>query len=168
MNKVSSGTRRSLITPSTVRVNRKRPVRSSASRSGSCSRSDSLTTCSSATRPVLVSIAPYISGLGFYSDDWAFIGAYATASTQSVSGYFAASHSPHHAMRPVQLLLSAVLYDRFDLAPAGYHLFNAVLVVLNPLLCYRVLRELRVPRVAALAAAIRPAAVRALSFPQKN
>src|SRR5688572_28292594 len=77
---------------------------------------------------VLVSIAPYISGLGFYSDDWAFIGAYATASTQSVSGYFAASHSPHHAMRPVQLLLSAVLYEVFDLAPYGYHLFNAALV----------------------------------------
>src|SRR5688572_22218068 len=79
---------------------------------------------------VLLSIAPYISGLGFYSDDWAFIGAYATASTQSVSGYFAASHSPHHAMRPVQLLLSAVLYRLFDLAPLGPHLFNAVLVVL--------------------------------------
>src|SRR5918993_2340283 len=77
---------------------------------------------------VLISIAPYISGLGFYSDDWAFIGAYATASTPSVSGYFAASHSPHHAMRPVQLLLSAVLYGLFDLSPSGYHLFNAVLV----------------------------------------
>src|SRR5687768_16212746 len=99
---------------------------------------------------VLVSVAPYISGLGFYSDDWAFIGAYATAPTQSVSGYFAESHSPHHAMRPVQLLLGAVLYRLFDLAPYGHHLFNAVLVILNPLLCYRLLQELRVPRVTTL------------------
>ena len=62
---------------------------------------------------VLLSVAPYVHRLGFYSDDWAFFGAYANAGSQTVEGYFEASNSAHHAMRPVQLWLCAVLYRVF-------------------------------------------------------
>lgn len=99
---------------------------------------------------VLLSLAAYVTRLGFYSDDWAFFGRYATAESPTVAGYFDASYSAHHAMRPVQLWLCAVLYRLFGLEPLGYHVFNAVLLVLNPLLCYWLFRELRVPRVVAL------------------
>ena len=103
---------------------------------------------------VLLSLAGYVSRLGFYSDDWAFFGRYATAQSATVAAYFEASHSAHHAMRPVQLWLCAFLYWLFGLDPLGYHLFNAVLIVLNPLLGYWLLRELRVPRVISLPVAL--------------
>ena len=35
---------------------------------------------------VILSFAWYAPRLGFYSDDWAFFGRYATAANQSVSG----------------------------------------------------------------------------------
>lgn len=103
---------------------------------------------------VLLSLAGYVGRLGFYSDDWAFIGRYATAQSATVAGYFEASYSAHHAMRPVQLWLCAFLYRLFGLEPLGYHLFNAALIVVNPLLCYWLLRELRAPRVIGLSVAL--------------
>ncbi|HEX6315735.1 MAG TPA: hypothetical protein VFZ73_12785 [Gemmatimonadaceae bacterium] len=102
------------------------------------------------TLAVLLSLAAYLPRLGFYSDDWSFFGAYATAESPTVGGYFRASYSAHHAMRPVQLWLCAIAYRVFGLEPLGYHLFNAALIVLNPLLCYSLLRELQVHRVVAL------------------
>lgn len=103
---------------------------------------------------VLLSLAAYVGRLGFYSDDWAFLGRYATAQSATVTGYFEASFSAHHAMRPVQLWLCAFLYWLFGLEPLGYHLFNAMLVVLNPMLCYWLLRELRLPRLISLPIAL--------------
>ncbi|RPI48833.1 MAG: hypothetical protein EHM55_24920, partial [Acidobacteria bacterium] len=43
---------------------------------------------------VVLSIISYIGGLGFYSDDWAFIGLYATAPDQTILGLYRASTSP--------------------------------------------------------------------------
>ena len=102
----------------------------------------------------LLSLAGYVGRLGFYSDDWAFFGRYATAPSATIADYVEASYSAHHAMRPVQLWLCAFLYRLFGLDPLGYHLFNAVLIVLNPLLGYWLLRELRVPRVISLPVAL--------------
>lgn len=103
---------------------------------------------------VLFSLAGYVGRLGFYSDDWAFFGRYATVSEPSVAAYFDASYSAHHAMRPVQLWLCAFSYRLFGLDPLGYHLFNAAFVVLNPVLCYWLLRELRVARVVCVSIAL--------------
>ncbi|HET7694709.1 MAG TPA: hypothetical protein VFK57_03310 [Vicinamibacterales bacterium] len=103
---------------------------------------------------VTLSLLWYLPGLGFYSDDWAFLGMYATSADQTVRGFYDASHSPQHAMRPVQLWLCAALYGLFGLDPLGYHLVNAVFVVLNPLLVYAIGRELRLSRVVALPVAL--------------
>ena len=103
---------------------------------------------------IVLSLAWYATRLGFYSDDWAFFGPYATATDQTVAGYFNASHSDVHAMRPVQLWLCAVLYRFFGMDPLGYHLFNGLLIVLNPILCYGIARELRVSRTIALPVAL--------------
>ena len=101
-----------------------------------------------------VSLAWYTPHLGFYSDDWAFLGRYATSADQTVGGLFEASYSSQHAMRPMQVWLCAILYRTFGMDPTGYHLFNGVLLVLNPILCYAIARELRVPRTIALSTAL--------------
>lgn len=103
---------------------------------------------------IFLSLASYVPHLGFYSDDWAFLGLYATAKDQTIGGYFEASHADVHAMRPVQLWLCAVLYRFFGLDPLGYHLFNGLLIVLNPILCYAIARKLRVSRTIALPVAL--------------
>ncbi|HET7618183.1 MAG TPA: hypothetical protein VFK20_06700 [Vicinamibacterales bacterium] len=101
-----------------------------------------------------LSCAWYVPRLGFYSDDWAFLGRYATAADQTVAGLFAASYSSHHAMRPVQLWLCAALYRTFGLEPLGYHLFNTAILLSLPILVYVILRELQLPRSIALSAAL--------------
>lgn len=103
---------------------------------------------------VFLSLVWYVPHLGFYSDDWAFLGMYATAPDQTIRGFFEASYSAQHAMRPVQLWLCAVLYRMFGMEPAGYHWVNAVLVMLNPVLVYVLGRAIHVPRVIALAVAL--------------
>jgi len=103
---------------------------------------------------VIISCVSYTPGLGFYSDDWAFLGRYATAAEQSIHGYFTASYSEHHAMRPVQLWLCAGLYRMFGLNPLPYHLFNGLLHVINAVLCAAVARRLGVHRRIAVAVAL--------------
>ena len=101
-----------------------------------------------------LSLAWYAPHLGFYSDDWAFLGRYATSADQTVGGLFEASYSSQHAMRPLQVWLCAILYRTFGMDPTGYHVFNGVLLVLNPLLCYAIARELRIPRSIAFSTAL--------------
>ena len=103
---------------------------------------------------VVLSFASYGPRLGFYSDDWAFLGLYASAAEQSVAGFYEASMSSQHAMRPVQVWLCAVLYALFGLEPLGYHLFNGALLVANAVLVYAIARELRAARLIALAVAL--------------
>jgi hypothetical protein len=103
---------------------------------------------------VLLSLVWYVPRLGFYSDDWAFLGLYATSADQTLRGLYDASYSAQHAMRPVQLWMCALLYRVFGLAPLGYHLVNAVLVVANALLVYAIACELRLPRTVAVSLAL--------------
>ena len=103
---------------------------------------------------VVLSFVSYGPRLGFYSDDWAFFGLYATAAEQSIAGFYDASISSQHAMRPVQVWLCAALYALFDLEPLGYHLFNGALLVANAVLVHAIARELRAPRVIGLAVAL--------------
>ena len=99
---------------------------------------------------VILSFAWYAPRLGFYSDDWAFFGRYATAANQTISGFYKASMSPVHAMRPVQVWLCAALYRLFGMEPFGYHLFNGVLLVASALFLYAIARELGAARVVCL------------------
>ena len=96
---------------------------------------------------VVCSLVWYVPHLGFYSDDWAFLGMYATTPDQTIRGFYDASYSAQHAMRPVQLWLCAALYRVFGMEPLGYHVVNAFLVVLNPVLVYAIARELQISRV---------------------
>ena len=103
---------------------------------------------------VILSLVWYAPQLGFYSDDWAFLARYVTSPDQSLAGLYAASHSPQHASRPVQLWVCALLYWLFGIDPAGHQLVTAVLLVCNALLVYAIATALGVPRPIALSVAL--------------
>jgi hypothetical protein len=103
---------------------------------------------------VAATFSPYIAGLGFYSDDWAFLSVLSNSDDQSILGLvhqqFASNDAIRIQARPTQIAYQAVLYRTFGLEPLGYHLFNAAVFAAIAILGYQVLRELRLPRVVAL------------------
>jgi len=103
---------------------------------------------------VLLSLILYLPGLGFYSDDWHFLGALSTSSDRSLVGLYTAIHTDEVAMRPVQVAYLAALYRMFGLSPLGYHLVNAAVLLCSTVLLYLVARALREWRVIALAVAV--------------
>lgn len=93
----------------------------------------------------------YAPRLGFYSDDWSFLGYLAVNPDQSLTGLYQLMMSfPDVASRPTHAFYFALLYWLFGPSPLGYHLVNAVVFSLGVLLFHAVLRELRVPRAVAL------------------
>lgn len=100
---------------------------------------------------VLVSLVLYIRQLGFYSDDWSFLGSLSLSADDSLAGLFKSIYSPWVRMRPVQVFYLALLYWLFGAQPLGYHLVNALLLILGVALFYLALVELGLPRVYALA-----------------
>lgn len=101
---------------------------------------------------VALSALPYVSQLGFYSDDW-----------DLMSGFEAARRSGHSVIganlarfdvRPVQAVYLALLHGAFGLRPLGYHLVNTAVIAASTLLLYLLLPRLRVSRGEAFAAAL--------------
>lgn len=101
---------------------------------------------------VVLSAAPYLPRLGFYSDDWAFLGMLTTAEDPSLGGLVQEQLDRNYMrMRPTQVLYQAALHRAFGVEPLGYHLVNAGVLVAVAVLLYWVLRELRLPRSLAVA-----------------
>jgi hypothetical protein len=90
---------------------------------------------------VLLSLVLYLKNLGFYSDDWHFIGLLSNASDQSLFG-LVESVFPDTRLRPVQTLYVAGLYWLFGSDPIGYHMVNASVFTLMIALFYLSLNEL--------------------------
>src|SRR5437867_8723027 len=89
-----------------------------------------------------LSCSPYITGLGFYSDDWAFLASFSRFSRHVIlASMLSLVHLRHHVevFRPGQILYMAILYKLFGLEPLGYHVVNttvpAVASVLYILYC---------------------------------
>lgn len=100
---------------------------------------------------VLLSLILYVRGLGFYSDDWGYLGYLRTSEDQSPIGLFhVLSGSANIRSRPVQALYQAGLYWLFGLHPLGYHLVNSGVLLAGVVLFYLVLRELNQGRVLTL------------------
>ncbi len=99
----------------------------------------------------VLAIAPFLTGLGFYSDDWAFLAISSNSPDQSLGGTYRAL-LPHDRMRPVAWLYRAALYKAFGLEPLPYHVVNTLVLAGCALLFYLALRELGTPRVYAVAA----------------
>ncbi len=100
---------------------------------------------------VLLSVIPYIQGLGFYSDDWNFLGYLSVSKDQSLVGLFRSLYSQWVRMRPVQILYLAGLYWLFGPHPLGYHIVNAAIFLSSIVLFYLALRGMGQRRVLALA-----------------
>ena len=102
---------------------------------------------------VTFSVAPYVTQLGFYSDDWTYLGVLLNSSDQSFTGLFKAQYAftAYLRQRPTQIALQAVLFRSFGLDPLGYHLVNAAILASVALLVYGILRELETHRAISLA-----------------
>ena len=102
---------------------------------------------------VLLSLALYVGGLGFYSDDWGFLALLAGARDRSLLGLAQALYAGDVVIRqrPLQVIYLAGLYRLFGLQPLGYHLANAAALAAGAVLLYLALRELGQPRLLALA-----------------
>ncbi|MEZ5290903.1 MAG: hypothetical protein R2745_07475 [Vicinamibacterales bacterium] len=99
---------------------------------------------------VATSALPYVTHLGFYSDDWDFIGGMATARDQTLGGYMRTIWDQDPA-RPVFARVVALEYWLFGAAPLGYHLVNHALLAAASVFLYLSLRRLGLPRVLAVA-----------------
>jgi hypothetical protein len=93
-----------------------------------------------------LSAAPYVSRLGFYSDDWAILADFHFKGVGSSLQTFAA--------RPMQGLYLGALYKLFGLDPLGYHIVNTIVIGACVPLIYSLLLRLKIDRRSALATAI--------------
>lgn len=100
---------------------------------------------------IALSVALYVSALGFYDDDWAFLGDLWFSKDQSLLGLFRTFNEGERQVRPMQVAYLPMLYWWFGLNPLGYHLVNGVVLVSGVLLFYWSLRELQPSRLLALA-----------------
>lgn len=92
---------------------------------------------------VVLSLAWYQTGLGFYQDDWKFLAYLHNSRDQSLSGLFHSLNLDRNIRaRPVQAGTLVLLYKLFHLSPIGYHIFNAVVLVAIALLLFLLLLEL--------------------------
>jgi len=100
---------------------------------------------------VAFSTVRYVTGLGFYSDDWAFLQLMYSSPDQSFGGLVSALYRGDVVIqqRPVQVVFLAALYALFDLNPLGYHLANSCVLIAMAVTFYLILRELRVGRLLA-------------------
>lgn len=100
---------------------------------------------------VLLSALASVQGLGFSSDDWDTMAAFANARSHSLPALFTAGYHPaiNHT-RPGEILYQATLYWLFGLSPLGYHVINAIVLAAMAMLLAALLHELGAPRVLAL------------------
>lgn len=98
---------------------------------------------------VACSFAVYVRQLGLYSDDWSFLSLLRFVPDQTFLALFATMHE-ELSTRPMQALQLAALYRAFGLEPLGYHLVNTAIFAGAIVVFYAALRELRLPRMAAL------------------
>lgn len=97
---------------------------------------------------VALAAVPYLTGLGFYSDDYAFLATMSSAETQSWWALFQSlMMSPNLAARPVQAAYLATLYMVFGLSPLPGHVTNLIIFSIGILFFYASLRRLRLPRI---------------------
>ncbi len=94
---------------------------------------------------VIVSALPYLAGLRFYSDDWAFLANPFLPSSDGFATRFTGMvlSDSNMRVRPVQAAYLVWSVKAFGLHPLPYHIAGMVLLSLTVLLLYLVLVELQ-------------------------
>ena len=97
---------------------------------------------------VLLSALPYLSGLGFYSDDWSFRSDFGSQSHESAFRIFmdAVKADDNLRIRPVQTAYLVLTIRSFGDHFLPYHLLSTLLLGVVVILLYAILRELRTGR----------------------
>lgn len=115
------------------------------------SRKEVIIDCLFLCSVVILSLASYIYKLGFYSDDWAFLGSFSLSHNQSIFHLYQVATTPNTFMRPMQNLYDAILFWLFGLNPLGYQLVNALVFISIIILFYLILRQLKISRIITIA-----------------
>jgi hypothetical protein len=100
---------------------------------------------------VLLAVVWYLPRLGFYSDDWVFLGAMHSWKFSLAIQYAALGDV---RMRPVQAFLLAILHHTFGTNPLPFHLVNNAALITGVICVYLVLVELRLSRIVSVAVAL--------------
>jgi hypothetical protein len=99
-----------------------------------------------------LSAVPYLTGLGFYSDDYAFLATMTQTEPQTFRALLQSLlESPNLAPRPVQAAYLAMLYKAFGLSSLPGHVVNHVVFATGILFFYAALRRLGLPRFTSVA-----------------
>lgn len=103
-----------------------------------------------------LSVCPYLLGLGFYSDDWRFLGVLENSGRDNLleEYRFFRDNDAWVRYRPMQILLLSALHRAFGVSPLGYHLTNQIFLLLAGGLLYLALLELGFPRLLAFGSAV--------------
>jgi hypothetical protein len=100
---------------------------------------------------VLLAVVGYLPRLGFYSDDWAFLGTMSLAGSSVAEQYAALGNV---TMRPVQAFFLTSLYRTFGTNPLPFHLVNNTALIVGVICFYLVLVELGLPRIMSVAVSL--------------
>jgi hypothetical protein len=105
---------------------------------------------------VLLSASTYVTRLGFYSDDWAYLGTLNSSDDKSLFGLLASQWNVHAElrMRPSQILYQGTLFSLFGLHPLGYHIANLLVFTFAIVLLFATLTEMGVARLHAVSVAL--------------
>jgi hypothetical protein len=98
----------------------------------------------------ILSFSNYISGLGFYEDDWYLLAIMNLSPDQSVAGVFTAIASNDDVVRPVYFFIFAISYKLFGLNPLPYQLLNGIFFSIGFVLLHFIVVALRQPRALSL------------------
>lgn len=96
----------------------------------------------------------YVTQLGFYSDDWAFMGTFTHARDRSLWGLFKSSYGAQYVMRPLQVAIAAAHFRVFGLHALGSQLVNAAILIAGGVLFYACVRIVSNSRMLALMTAL--------------
>ena len=105
---------------------------------------------------ILLSALPYLTGLGFYSDDWSYQATLAPFSGQSLPAMFRAllASDPNLLIRPIQAAFLALEFKVFGRHPLPYHMVIIVMIGFVTILLYLAIRESGVERLLAFVIAL--------------
>jgi hypothetical protein len=124
-------------------------MHSTAASSVSASR-QRLVDCLCLALLVVLLVAPFLSRLGFYSDDWWVLASFQRDLTQGNFGLHTIVRG--FEARPLQGAYLALLYCAFGLEPLGYHLVNTAVLAAAMVSFYQLLIRMKLHRALAFAA----------------